>query len=458
MVPQKRSRPPVGRLPRISNCYEVIMMYDTTISGNCAQPVCEERLADLRRAALNLSARGLRVHPLHGIAVHWHCTCSQPSKCQHPGKHPRLKAWQSKASWRDDTIGEWWDQWPNSNVGVATGHSSGVLVIHIDRFYGEQSIASWEQAHGAFPVTWQSSTGNGRHIWFRYPPLTDRDIGNRVDLVRGVDVRGNGGYVVAPCSQHMNGKVYQWVRGHGPDDIDLADPLEWLVDMISRPRQDSAGRKAPKNRRRTLQGQAAMRWKYATPTTNRWNPGSTIPDHTRNDTIFAQACSLRDYGKRRVYAEAICVAINETYCEPPLTPDEVRKLVESAFCKRCKRRPCRRPELYTDEMPLRLHTWLFARSPNTWQKLTHAEIHAGTGISTRHIRRCVNRLYEEGLLDIQRPIGRPNLYLAIPPLEQFGASEVSACSTSISDKEPKKECNPVRGMAGVRHSHLRSLT
>jgi hypothetical protein len=75
----------------------------------------------------------------------------------------------------------------------------------------------------------RSRTGKGWQLFFRHPGVT---IPNRAGIIPGLDVRGDGGYVVAPPSVHPNGKQYRWevpINGELP-----ALPLE-LFKLISRP-------------------------------------------------------------------------------------------------------------------------------------------------------------------------------------------------------------------------------
>lgn len=108
-----------------------------------------------------------------------------------------------------------------ANIGVVCGAFSGVVVLDIDGAEGEASMAEF-----VLPRTPTVTTGNGRHLYFRHP---GGRVTNRVRVIPGVDVRGDGGYVVAPPSLHPNGEVYRWTRGLSPTDIPLADAPSWSV-------------------------------------------------------------------------------------------------------------------------------------------------------------------------------------------------------------------------------------
>lgn len=104
-------------------------------------------------------------------------------------------------------ISEWWDKEPNANIGIITGQISGIVVIDVDVDKG----GSYEFIAKALPTGQISQTGSGGyHFIYDYPYGTTDKIHNRVTT--GVDIRGDGGYIVAPPSIHSNGKAYQWIE------------------------------------------------------------------------------------------------------------------------------------------------------------------------------------------------------------------------------------------------------
>jgi putative DNA primase/helicase len=122
----------------------------------------------------------------------------------------------------------WWEQWPETNIGIATGTPSGIFVLDIDGAVGKASLHELEAKHGPLPRTFTVKTGNGRHLYFR---STGGRVGNSAGrLGKGIDVRGDGGYVVGVGSVHVSGFIYQRVDGWAP----VLRP-EWLIDLISAP-------------------------------------------------------------------------------------------------------------------------------------------------------------------------------------------------------------------------------
>jgi len=122
----------------------------------------------------------------------------------------------------------WFERWPDANVAIVTGRLSGLVVLDVDpRHGGAESLAAFEAEHGPLPDTLEVLTGGGgRHLYFRHP---GGRVGNRVGLRPGMDLRGDGGCVVAPPSVHPSGQSYAWRQGRGPDDRAAAPLPRGLV-------------------------------------------------------------------------------------------------------------------------------------------------------------------------------------------------------------------------------------
>lgn len=170
--------------------------------------------ADLLDAALRYAERGCRVVPLHTLHD-GDCTCSKGRDCdKSPGKHPRTKNGLQDASGDPAQIRRWWAEWPAANVGILTGAASGIVVLDVDGEAGERSMVKLAERFGAPPETLTARTGGGgRHLIFVHPG-EGRKIGNRQGLGwkdSKLDVRGDGGYIVAPPSFHASGRCYEWL-------------------------------------------------------------------------------------------------------------------------------------------------------------------------------------------------------------------------------------------------------
>lgn len=128
-----------------------------------------------------------------------------------------------------------WLQRPGSNVGVATG-ASKLLVLDVDGDKGAASLDVLIFANGALPTTRRQVTGKGWQ-WFFQRPDGSR-IGNSAGghgiigkrLGEGLDVRGQGGYVVVPPSIHPSGRRYRW-----EDTSDVVAAPAWLLALLEPP-------------------------------------------------------------------------------------------------------------------------------------------------------------------------------------------------------------------------------
>ncbi|WP_158579874.1 bifunctional DNA primase/polymerase [Geodermatophilus marinus] len=182
------------------------------------------------RAALDYAAHGWPVLPL-ARATDGRCSCGWPAdRCTSPGKHPTNPGGCRNATTDPDTIHGWWRRWPTANVGIATGPASGLAVLDVDGEPGRDSLADLEAAHGALPGTVTALTARGCHLLYRWPG----GLGNGAGTYgRGLDHRGDGGYIVAPPSVHPTGHVYQWLTADGSDPRPWAHPLpDWPAHVL----------------------------------------------------------------------------------------------------------------------------------------------------------------------------------------------------------------------------------
>ncbi len=132
-----------------------------------------------------------------------------------------------------------WDE-GEYNIAIATGNVSGIFVVDIDGEAGEKTIQTLEAQYGKLPETVSVKTGRGKHLYFHYPD-GDCDIRNLAsksaqgEELLGVDVRGNGGYVVAPPSLHPDGGHYEWLLS--PSTSSIAVAPQWLLDLMTQSSQ-----------------------------------------------------------------------------------------------------------------------------------------------------------------------------------------------------------------------------
>ena len=276
----------------------------------------------LLAAALGYAAQGWQIIPLHSF-VDGCCTCEQAT-CGSPAKHPLNANGVHGATTDEETIRRWWKETGGlANVGIATGASSGLVVVDVDaKSGGLETLARLEQDHGKLPTTPTASTGGGgRHYFYRYP--TGHVIGNRAGIQPGIDIRGEGGYVVASPSAHASGRAYAWAV---PPDEPLAEAPPWLLGLMTGKPVATAStslQQPPPVKANTLVVQTATD-DLAT------HPGAA--EGQRNDTLCRLVGAHLSRGKVAEDILALAVVWAER-CAPPMREAEVERTVQSLASK-----------------------------------------------------------------------------------------------------------------------------
>lgn len=154
--------------------------------------------------------------------------------CSRKTKRPMIPRGVHRAT-RDRRQAEAWvREYADANFAIACGEPSGVWVLDVDGPDGEASLHELEATHGALPPTLRVVTGRGFHLYFRMPEGIR--IGNRAGLMPGLDVRGSGGYVIAPGARHSSGAVYS-ISGSGAAVVDAPS---WLLELVARSTPETA--------------------------------------------------------------------------------------------------------------------------------------------------------------------------------------------------------------------------
>lgn len=205
-----------------------------------------------------------------------------------------------------DEVRAWYARWPRAGVGIVTGGISGLVVLDVDsRHGGDESLAALEREHGALPRTIEAiSGGGGRHIYFAHP---GRDLRNRAGLAPGLDLRAEGGLVVAPPSMHATGRSYEWEVSNHPDGTQLASMPEWLLRL--------SGGSAPRH------GHPLAWWRDLVKT--------GVGKGERNATIASFTGHLLWHGVDPDVVLELLLCWNRVRCRPPLDDEEVARTVES---------------------------------------------------------------------------------------------------------------------------------
>jgi len=241
---------------------------------------------------LGYAERDCPIIPLHSRAVNGGCTCEK-SNCGSPAKHPRTPHGLKDATTDTTIIREWWTRWPGANVGMATGLMSGLLVIDLD---SEEAIRRFLATYPEAGATLQAETGRGRHFYFQWQDGIRNDAG-RI-LGEGIDVRGEGGFVILPPSIHSNGKSYHWLNEADPL------PLPRRLREVLTCRSSGGDRSQSEHVERIQEGK-------------------------RNDTLASLAGTMRRRGMSLEAIEAALLAENAQKCVPPLPEIEVERISRS---------------------------------------------------------------------------------------------------------------------------------
>lgn len=211
---------------------------------------------DRLSAALAIVAQDFPVAPAHSMNGGC-CTCGK-TDCSSPAKHPRTSHGFKDATCDPDQIASWWGKWPDANIMLATGAVAGFWALDIDpKSGGAESFAELEKTHGKLPSTVEVMTGGGgRHLYFHQPggkiAISAGKLGD------GLDVRGDGGYVIAPPSNHASGGTYRWYSGRALGDLKVANAPDWLLDLVRTPAKSAGARVRPVDARPAVSSERGL--------------------------------------------------------------------------------------------------------------------------------------------------------------------------------------------------------
>lgn len=176
--------------------------------------------------AMQLAERGFHVFP-----------------CE--GKQPLTKHGFKDASIDPEAIREWWSWKPHANIAISTGKVSNTLILDVDNRPnrpGSDSLWQLERRHGVLTETASVVTGSlSPQYYFAYPE--GETIPGSIDrLAPGLEIKSDGQYVIAPPSIHPETRrVYEW--DNHIDDVPLADPPRWLLNLIQQIQRTQRSRK-----------------------------------------------------------------------------------------------------------------------------------------------------------------------------------------------------------------------
>lgn len=259
------------------------------------------------------------VFPLHSI-INGRCTCNKD--CTSPGKHPRTYNGLKSATTDANIIKEWFTKWPNSNIGIATGNISGFFVLDVDVkreggfiiSNGHETLEELTDKYGKLPDTVQQISGSkeGNHHLFMY----HEGIRNVVDFLPGLDIRGDGGYIVASPSIHISGHNYEWELSSKPYINEIVKAPKWLLGILQSSKE-------------TYQKKSSSYW-------------VDLFNYTREGNRNNAAASMTGHLLKRDIDIMLVIEFmhlwNESKVRPPLKAAELDTIINSIASKELARR------------------------------------------------------------------------------------------------------------------------
>lgn len=184
--------------------------------------------SELLASALRLADLGISVIPLWW-PENGACMCPKGENCSSPAKHPLTYNGLKDASSDADTIAAWWAKYPHANVGLITG---GVIdVIDVDGAIPAYKQLVAKIGTPKYLATVITGRGDGGLHIYCTPGGNKTIPSGKHGLPNKIEVKGAGGYVVAPPSRHIGGGTYTYVTemtGETHGDVVLT---EWLASI-----------------------------------------------------------------------------------------------------------------------------------------------------------------------------------------------------------------------------------
>lgn len=230
--------------------------------------------------------------------------------CKPNKKKPLTAHGYKDATSKPDQINTWWGNHPDANIGLVTGKEANLVVVDVDvkdNAGGMKSLEQLEKECGQFDTLMVHSPSGGRHYYFKYPQ-GNHSIGCRTNLRTGIDIRANGGYIIAPGST-IDGIPYQF----DDKDKEIAELPDELLKILTvktiKPKGISRNKMYHASQQSSLIG---------------------IKKGYRDVTIYKHSCVLRKNDVPYDVAESQVLTIAHN-CIPPFPDNEAIKCLRSAF-------------------------------------------------------------------------------------------------------------------------------
>jgi putative DNA primase/helicase len=194
------------------------------------------------------------------------------------------------------------------------------VVLDIDpRHNGDDTLLDLELQYEKIPNTLEALTGGGgRHIIFKYPGRKIPNDSRGLFFGQGIDVRGDGGYIVAAPSMHVSGRAYEWEASCDPASTPILDMPGWVLGKF--PNSNGNSNPTPNNGKTATAGASAPGQSSA----KKIKPGE------RNSTLTSLAGAMRRRGMPQAVIETVLLETNKQLCTPPLPDAEVKRIAQSS--------------------------------------------------------------------------------------------------------------------------------
>jgi len=308
-----------------------------------------------------------------------------------PNKKPYIPKWtpyQSTKPTKEEIL-SWWQKWPEANVAVITGKVSDMIGIDVDT---KDAFGRFEDyMPDGFETPMCRTPRGGWHYWFKY----EEGFRTCSNVLEGVDIRADGGYLIVPPSENGNGEKYAWLDGLKPSDVDKQpipeDNRQILIQALSSTSIYNAKdvpREGPDaTHSNTKQHDATLSW----------------GEGLRDDSLFHVANSLvkGDMAPANIRKVLKVLAKN---CEPPFSESETEIKIKSAF----SRIEDRDRNLHNE-----IKNWVMEQDATLTYQDCDRELHITTSRNMRNRTVVFGRLVEEGL--IERVGNRRGSYKRVDP-------------------------------------------
>ncbi len=299
---------------------------------------------NLLQAALNYANSGFSVIPIM------------------PDKKPFIK-WEKYQTHRatEEEIRQWFSKWPNAMIGIVTGQISRLFVIDCDTVDGYNSIEKLLPDSLEIPTA--RTPRGGWHFYFKYSE--DSDFTTKAGIMPGVDIRGEGGYIIAAPSVNAEGKSYTW-------QISIAD----ITELPS----------LPHSLKSALINKSTL---YRAGVDTFVDNATFYKAGTRNSDLFTVANALTKNKLQRSFIDQT-IEILAKNCSPPYPRKEIESIISSAID-----RSDRKDRILAADV----REWILS----TNGVFSSTEIYSCLQLSTREDRKNVSiilkRLSQEGLIE-----------------------------------------------------------